>query len=82
MKAPTCTSNKKNKINRTIFITNYNANENIKGIQSNYTNFSRDLIRSKNINLKKLLNNSANDVNLDKLKENKSYYLYVDINSL
>ena len=82
MKAPTCTSNKKNKINRTIFITNYNANENIKGIQSNYTNFSRDLILSKNKNLKKLLNNSANNVNLDKLKENKSYYLYVDINSL
>ena len=82
MKKPGCISNKKNKINRTIFINNYKANKDPKGIESNYTSFSKDLLNANNINSKKVLNNSANNINFEKLKENKSYYLYVDINSL
>ena len=82
IKNPGCINNKKNKIKRTIFINSYKANKDQKGIEFNYTSFSKDLLNVKNINSKKVLNNSANNINFDKLKENKSYYLYVDINSL
>ena len=82
IKKPGCISNKKNKINRTIIINNYKTNKDKKGIESDYTSFFKDLLNVKNINTKKVLNNSTNNLNFDKLKENKSYYLYVDINSL
>ena len=79
-------SNKKNKSNRTLFINNYNYknNEQQKKISSNFTNFKKDLVQSKNINLKKhkIFNNSVNNINIEKLKSNNSYYLYIDINSL
>ena len=77
LKKHICISNKDYKLKRTIFI-------NQKGIKSNYENYSRNLEKGKNINTKnnKILNNSDNNLNLEKSKENNSYYLYTDVNSL
>ena len=75
-------SNKKNNVNRTIFINNCN-NSKQKEISSNYAKFNKEWLLGKNNNIKKnkFLNNSVNNTNFDKLKSNKSSYLYIDINS-
>ena len=75
-------SNKKNKVNRTIFINNSN-NFKQKEVSSNYVKFNKEWLLGKNNNIKKnkFLNNSVNNTNFNKLKANKSSYLYIDINS-
>ena len=74
--------NKKSKLNRTIFINNSN-NSKQKDLSSNYVKFNKEWRLGKNYNIKKnkFLNNSVNNTNFDKLKSNKSSYLYIDINS-
>ena len=75
-------SNKKTNANRTIFINNVN-NSKQKEFLSSYAKFNKEWLLGKNYNIKKnkFLNNSVNNTNFDKLKSNKSSYLYIDINS-
>ena len=57
---------------------------NQKEIKLNYEKYSINLEIRENSNLKssKILNNSANNLNMEKSNENNLYYLYVDVNSL
>ena len=81
-KIPYSSRNKKNSLNRTIFYNNINLNQ--KKLISNYINFNRDSLYGNNniLNKSKLCNKSFNNSNNEKLKPNKSFYLYIDINSL